>query len=68
MCNLCKAIKQAQQAHINFNAFNNSLCQEIPEEVMEMELILDVWEKYKLQPDLFKLLKAGISVATVRLP
>ena len=35
---------------------------------MEMELILDVWEKYKLQPDLFKLLKAGISVATVRLP
>ena len=59
MHNLCKAIKQAQQACIDFNAFDDSLCQEIPEEVQEMGSALDTWEMDKSQPDPFKLLKAS---------
>ena len=65
MRNLCKAIKQAHQAHIDFDAFDTSLHQEIPEEVAEMELTLDAWEKDKLRLDPFKLPKAGMSMSIV---
>lgn len=53
--NLCKAIKQARQAHIDFEAFE------------EMELALEAWENDKPQPDPYKLPKASKPLSVISL-
>ena len=65
--NLCKAIKQARQACIDFEAFDKSLHPDIPEEVEEMELALEAWENDKPQPDPYKLPKASKPLSVISL-
>ena len=54
---LSRAIPQAQQSRRDFNDFDISLRQEIPQHVVKMENSLAAWNKDKSLPDPYRVPK-----------